>query len=166
MERIVYVLGAGFSANLGLPVISNFREKSQSLYLEDGEKFAHFRGVFDAIKKLSAIKNFYDVDLYNIEEILSLLAMSDFVDGGKSLQEQFTRYIQEVILACTPNIPVLQSLPGNYTDHLFGGANVNWEPNLWQPYGYFIASLCGISMSRSQNGEVSCRSEMRTSNTS
>jgi NAD-dependent SIR2 family protein deacetylase len=72
MERIVYLLGAGFSAPLGLPVMSNFYFKSQDMFLTDPEKYGHFKDVFDTIRDMSIIKNYYDANLFNIEEILSV----------------------------------------------------------------------------------------------
>ena len=41
MERVVYLLGAGFSAPLGLPVMSNFLEKSKYMYFEESENEEH-----------------------------------------------------------------------------------------------------------------------------
>jgi len=81
MDKVVYLLGAGFSAPLGLPVVSNFRVKSYELFARDPTKFAHFQEVFDRINELSRIKNFYDANLFNIEEILSLLEMEHHLEG-------------------------------------------------------------------------------------
>lgn len=41
-EKVVYILGAGFSAPLGLPVMSNFLVKSKDLYFSDTEKYKRF----------------------------------------------------------------------------------------------------------------------------
>jgi hypothetical protein len=35
MKNVVYVLGAGFSAYAGLPVMSNFIEKAKDIYFSD-----------------------------------------------------------------------------------------------------------------------------------
>src|SRR5437899_2255848 len=96
MERIVYLLGAGFSAPLGLPVMRNFRLKSQDMYLADSDKYGHFKEVFDTIRDMSIIKNYYDANLFNIEDILSILEMGEYLEGG-SLKEVFLRYIKDVI---------------------------------------------------------------------
>lgn len=32
VENVVYILGAGFSAQFGLPIMSNFLEKSKDMY--------------------------------------------------------------------------------------------------------------------------------------
>ena len=46
MEKVVYILGAGFSAPLGLPVISNFYEKSKDLYFSDTIQYKYFIKIF------------------------------------------------------------------------------------------------------------------------
>lgn len=144
MDKVVYLLGAGFSAPLGLPVVSNFRIKSYELFARDPTKFSHFQEVFDRINDLSRIKNFYDANLYNIEEILSLLEMEHHLEG-KKLPENFIRYIVEVIDHYTPKIEPHErgQIPGNWQDWLFG-------PNsLWDWYGTFVGSLLDLNFSRS-----------------
>lgn len=39
IQRVAYLLGAGFSAPLGLPVMSNFLAKAKDLYFEDQERY-------------------------------------------------------------------------------------------------------------------------------
>lgn len=80
MERVVYLLGAGFSAPLGIPVMSNFLIKSRDLYRLDQTRYAHFKEVFDTISELSVIETFYSADLLNIEEILSVLEIREYLE--------------------------------------------------------------------------------------
>ena len=89
MERITYILGAGFSAPLGLPVVRDFVSKSKDLFA-DPLRFRHFRYVFNAIKRLSVIKNYVTADMYDIEEVLSLLEMSHYLQG-RHLADKFVR---------------------------------------------------------------------------
>jgi hypothetical protein len=127
MDKVVYLLGAGFSAPLGLPVVSNFRIKSYELFARDPEEFSHFQEVSDRINDLSKIKNFYDANLYNIEEILSLLEMEHHLEG-KKLPKNFIKYILDVISYYTPKIEPHQpgGLPGNWQHSLFG-TNSLWQ---------------------------------------
>lgn len=53
MERIVYLLGAGFSAPLGLPIMSDFYFKSQDMFMAEPDKYSHFKEVFDTIRDMS-----------------------------------------------------------------------------------------------------------------
>ena len=73
MEKITYVLGAGFSAPLGIPVMRDFLTKSKDLYFFDTARYMHFQQVFDLIRDLSVAKDYFDTDLFNIEKVLSIL---------------------------------------------------------------------------------------------
>lgn len=132
MEKVVYILGAGFSAPLGLPVMSNFVEKSKDQYFSDPEKFAFFRDVFDAIDKLQKTKSYYETDLFNIEDILSILEFRTRFDvDGKHEQKRqlFLDYIVSVITHYTPD-QIFQENPNNLFNHA-----------LWIPYIQFVASI-------------------------
>ncbi|MFP1677842.1 SIR2 family protein [Alloalcanivorax sp. C16-2] len=136
MDRIVYVLGAGFSAPLGLPVMSNFLFKSKDMYLSDPEKYEHFDKVFEKIQEISVAKNYYKTNLFNIEEILSILEMSEFLDGLR-LKDDFVRYIRDVIDFYTPRLGEIHR-PGNWDDFVFGRGENN------KLFGFFVANLFGI----------------------
>ena len=109
-ERIVYILGAGFSQALGLPLMSDFLEKSKDLYFGDKEKYAHFSSIFEEIGKMGAGKTYLNLDLLNIEEILSVLTIRDMLtssDGGRG----FEQYITQVIKASTPRVDPVGRFP-------------------------------------------------------
>ncbi len=142
MDKVVYIIGAGFSAPLGIPVMGNFLFKSKDLYFKDPDKYPHFKQVFDTINKLSVTKNYYDSDLFNIEEILSILEMNEFLEGNK-LNIDFIKYIKDVISFYTPEIiPIGQNLPGNWEDFLFG------RDQSAELYGYFVANLMGLTFQK------------------
>ncbi|MGE5574109.1 MAG: SIR2 family protein [Bacteroidota bacterium] len=143
--NVVYVLGAGFSAPLGLPVMSNFLLLSKDLYFSKPAEYRYFADVFHQIAEMSSLKNYYRADLYNIEEILSILEMQSFV-GGDTLAEGFRRYISATIEAYTPPMqPYPGPLPSNWHRHLFGSLK-------WAPYGYFVADLCNLIVSKADHG--------------
>lgn len=106
MDNVVYILGAGFSAPLGLPVISNFISMAKDLYEKDRKKYQHFGKVLDRIrKKLAYVAWIYNCDLDNIEDILSILVMEQLV--GKSSQREINEYVKfilDVIQYYTPEI--------------------------------------------------------------
>ncbi|MHC5054287.1 MAG: SIR2 family protein [Planctomycetota bacterium] len=101
MENVVYLLGAGFSAPLGLPVMWDFYVRSKDIFASDPEKYAHFKQIFDTVESMHVAKSYYDTDLFNIEEILSVLEMQDTVAGTEH-SKLFERYIRDVIVATTP----------------------------------------------------------------
>jgi len=139
MEKIVYILGAGFSAPLGLPVMSNFLEKSKDLYFENPEKYKHFKKIFDRISDMSYCKNYYNTDLFNIEEILSILEMNDNVSGNSEFKEIFAQYLCDVIEYYTPNINSYSIIPelSDWYKYLFADD----VKKIFNYYGYFICSL-------------------------
>jgi hypothetical protein len=144
-DKVVYVLGAGFSAPLGLPVMSNFLMKSKDLYFSDPEQFSTFKDVFDNIAEMSVTKNYYDSDLFNIEEILSILEMQEIVGSG-GLKSGFIQYILDVIKHSTPPLrDRKESLPGNWHGSLFSGGILQSE------YGYFVSNLLGLQFERPPN---------------
>ncbi|HEX6901709.1 MAG TPA: SIR2 family protein [Thermoanaerobaculia bacterium] len=141
MERIVYLLGAGFSAPLGLPVMSNFLEKSKDLYFSDPQRYRYFEDVLNAIAKMSVVKNYYSTDLFNIEEILSVLAMQQNL-RGRRLKKAFLAYIADVISYYTPIFLPTENLPSNWQDRIFASAG---HPG--SLYGAFVANLIQLRVS-------------------
>lgn len=140
MERVIYLLGAGFSAPMGLPVMSNFLTRSKDLHANDPKQFAHFAPVFKTIRDLSYAKNYYNADLFNIEEILSILEMKESVDADAGERTEFIKYITSVVEACTPPLPSTPKLESGYWHHqIFGGD----AP--WLGYARFVAEMFNLS---------------------
>ena len=138
MESVVYILGAGFSAPLGLPVMANFLEKAKDLYFKDPTKFSYFNEVFREINHLYKIAGFFKSDLFNIEEILSILEMKSSL-AGKFDEGLFTKFISDVISAYTPEIkppPDLITTPQNWPISVYRSQD-GWSDYLRFTYGLF-----------------------------
>lgn len=103
MENVVYILGAGFSAYAGLPLMNDFVSKSKDMYFDNIVKYKHFEKLFRDIDKLYKIKNYYQSNMFNIEEILSLMEMQQKLGETDSLRKQFVAYITDVINFYSPN---------------------------------------------------------------
>jgi hypothetical protein len=140
MTKVVYLVGAGFSAPLGLPVMRNFVVKSKDMLALHPKEFAHFEKVFALIKDMSAAKNYYSADLFNIEEILSILEMSERV--GRRSTKRFIRYIIDVITFYTPPTPEVRPshLPANWYDRLM------MKNPEWTPYFFFALTLLRVRL--------------------
>jgi len=150
MEKIVYILGAGFSAPLNLPVMSNFLEKSKDMYFAESEKYSYFKNVFDNIREMSYAKNYYNCDLTNIEEILSILEMQERF-GNRRLKKSFIKFISDVIDHYTPEIIFEpKDLPNRWDEHLFSN-------QLQRYYGYFVANLLNIKISSHRSEDHGAR---------
>lgn len=102
MYKIVYVLGAGFSAPLGLPVMNNFIEKSQEIYSNGDQKYNYFKNIFKMRDEISCLKNIMSCNLHNIEEILSILEMGYYVSDNKRTLKQYKNYLKDVVDFYTP----------------------------------------------------------------
>ena len=135
MDKVVYITGAGFSAPLGLPVMSNFLLKAKDMYAVNSKKYAHFQEIFEQLDGMARIKHYFSSDLFNIEEILSVLEMERHV-GKIDSAESFTRLIRDVIEYYTPELQVTEAeFAGNPEHYLFG--------ETWRLYGYFVLGLLG-----------------------
>lgn len=141
MDHVVYLLGAGFSAPLGIPVMSEFLMKSKDMYAADAQRYAHFDSIFREIQRMSVAKNYYATDLYNIEEILSLLEIRDFVEGRR-FADEFRKYIVDVVEHYTPPFRGAENLPSNWPGLVFG------KDSPWREYGYFVMNLFGLQISK------------------
>ncbi|MGE0910490.1 hypothetical protein ACQGRJ_09880 [Bacillus atrophaeus] len=139
MEKIVYVLGAGFSAPLGLPVMSNFILRAKDIYFSNEERYKHFKEVFDLLNNMSVIKNFFNTDLYNIEEILSILEMNEYINENGEF-ERFKKFIVDVIEFTTPKYELMDNLIINWQKTILGNTEIN------RFYGTFISNLAGLKL--------------------
>ena len=142
MEKVVYLLGAGFSAPLGLPVMSTFLIKSKDAFAQDPEKYAHFSKVFETIKDMNACKSYFEADLFNIEEILSILEMQEGVEAS-SVTRSFTQYIKDVVQHYTPR-PRPPTVPPNDNTKGISWHNEIFGTDTWSTYGAFVANLFGV----------------------
>lgn len=139
-EHVVYLLGAGFSAPLGLPVMSNFVSKSKDQFSTASSEYKHFSDVFDLFEKLAKVKSFYRSDLSNIEEVLSILAIGDFREGVD--KTRFIKYLADVVSYYTPKLAqYVGTLPSNWRQFAFGNNRVHND------YGNFIFALARRSLS-------------------
>lgn len=133
MEKVVYLLGAGFSAPLGLPLVNNFLMNAKDMFAKDQNRYAHFSKVFDSIAEMLVAKSYFRTDLFNIEEILSILEMRERAMGSDL--GEFIVFIKEVIEYFTPAIPKFDVGKYNWWDAPF----VDASP--WINYFTFAASL-------------------------
>lgn len=160
MERIVYLLGAGFSAPLGLPVMKDFISKSKDM-ASSGKSgnYSYFENIFKMIKDISYLKSFINSDLFNIEEILSVLEMGYFV-GDKTINiEDFKKYIKDVITFNTPAIDFNQKdlMVSNWNNFIFGHDK---KLNL---YGLFVLNLFQLRIEKTkQNVSGEMKMEFET----
>ena len=99
MSNTVFILGAGASCEYGLPLISNFLERSKELY--DSTKVTeykeNYKRVFQAIGNLQNVNSKSFINIYNIEEVLSAFEMGRMINKlpGISKKEE----IEQIVLS-------------------------------------------------------------------
>jgi hypothetical protein len=98
-NNVVYFLGAGFSQPLGIPVMKDFYLKGKDLYYKNPGKYGYFLKVIKEINELDKVQKFFKSDLFNIEEILSLLETRP-----KKKTKEFVKFISDVVRYYTPGI--------------------------------------------------------------
>lgn len=123
--------------------MSNFIEKAKDQYFADMETYRSFADVFTSIDKLARIKNYFQTNLWNIEEILSILEMETYLDKTMS-RSLFRKFIADVITYCTK--PKFRPVDVIHTpDDLLG-------PDPWRQYVIFVASLMNCPPLRNTAG--------------
>lgn len=138
-NNIVYILGAGFSAPLDIPVMDNFIFDAKDIYFSDTQKYSGLETIIDQIESLSKIKNAYKGDLYNIEEVLSILEMEGLLNGSPETAEDIKTFIEDVIKYYTPEFPdPPQNFPSNWEVELFT------KERFLQRYGFFLGNLLNL----------------------
>lgn len=140
MEKTLYVLGAGFSAPLGMPVISNFLGVSKDMFQNEPDRYKDFASIFDRIDRMGKAKNFIHCDLNNIEEILSIIEMESFVEGRDETTE-FRKYIHDVITHCTPPLGLAEWAKTNPWHQVLFKCSNNAD---WSCFFAFVAMLFNL----------------------
>lgn len=80
-DRNVYILGAGFSAAAGVPIVHDFIERSRIYFddpssgLDDAER-EHFKRFLDFKRKMSQAREKVRIDLDDIEQLFGLEVIS------------------------------------------------------------------------------------------
>jgi len=137
--NVLYILGAGFSAPLGLPVISNFLFMARDMMELEPKRYQYFRSVLDQARSLSTAKNYLSADLFNIEHVLSIIEMRSHTRNEK-LPKEFIRFLADVVEYYTPNEPMSSlgpiALPQNRNDLCAVSAI---DHPLWSAYISFLA---------------------------
>lgn len=141
MKKIVYFIGAGFSVPAGLPVISNFLFKAKDQFFQNTNHYAYFEQVFDYIDELSKAKNFTNVDLFNVEEILSIADTHKLL--GKGLDKELSFFIKDVIKFYTPPFSPLEMefIPSKHSIKRLFGKN-----SVVQMYVNFFANVLHLKL--------------------
>jgi hypothetical protein len=97
-DRNVFVLGAGFSADAGAPLIHDFLQVSRELLDDpgselDNEEKRQFQLVFDFKKRVAQCREKFRIDLDNIEQLFGLVEMSHRLGSESATTRDATVYL-------------------------------------------------------------------------
>ncbi|MFH1311829.1 MAG: hypothetical protein ABIJ00_01245 [Candidatus Eisenbacteria bacterium] len=82
MARVVFILGAGASEDIGAPLISDFLDKAEDLKRGDKlsvEDRGSFENVFESLGRLRGIDSKCLINLDNIEEVFNTIEMGQII---------------------------------------------------------------------------------------
>ena len=126
-DKNVYLLGAGFSKEIGLPLQDDFLLVAKEVFFKNPDLYKHFERVFNYQDKLSKMRQFLNYPLLNLEHLFNLIEMDNFYSKSQSvaeIKEDFIKLICDVIIDKTPN-PFTHddsghlSLDNSFNDYLF-----------------------------------------------
>lgn len=106
IDKNVYILGAGFSKEIGLPLQDDFLLVAKDVFFKNPVLCKHFEKVFEYQDKLSKMRKFLNYPLLNLEHLFNLIEMDIFYSKSseiESVKECFTKLICDVLVEKTPN---------------------------------------------------------------
>jgi len=118
-DKNVYLLGAGFSKEIGLPLQDDFLLVAKEVFFKNSRLFKHFEKVFEYQDKLTKMKKYLNYPLLNLEQLFNLIEMDIFYSSNDdviSIKKNFIRLICDVLIDKTP-CPFHYNEKGNITIH-------------------------------------------------
>ena len=106
MDKNVYILGAGFSKEIGLPLQDDFLLLAKEVYFRHPQKYQHFNAVFDYQDKLSKMRQFLSYPLLNLEHLFNIMEMDIFYSKNQEtvrIKNDFVNLIKDVLMELTPS---------------------------------------------------------------
>jgi NAD-dependent SIR2 family protein deacetylase len=97
-DRNVYILGAGFSASAGAPLVRDFIDRSRLYFddpssnLEKGER-QHFERFLEFKRRMSQAREKVKIDLDDIEQLFGLVEMSQRLEHTRRDTRDSTVYV-------------------------------------------------------------------------
>jgi hypothetical protein len=104
-DKNVYILGAGFSKEIGLPLQDDFLLRAKEVFFRNPSKYEHFEKVFEYQNRQSVMRTFLSYPLLNLENLFNLLEMDLFYSRSPEVEEikkAFVQMIKDVIVELTP----------------------------------------------------------------
>lgn len=104
-DKNVYLLGAGFSKEIGLPLQDDFLLVAKDVFFKNPTQFSHFERVFNYQNNLSKMRQFLNYPLLNLEQLFNLIEMDLFYSkspGTAEIKNDLIKLICDVLIDKTP----------------------------------------------------------------
>jgi uncharacterized protein YydD (DUF2326 family) len=105
-DKNVYILGAGFSKEIGLPLQDDFLLLAKEVYFRDTRKYKHFEKVFEYQDSLSKMRKYLNYPLLNLEHLFNIMEMDVFYSKSEKvadIKNDFVSLICDVLMEQTPS---------------------------------------------------------------
>jgi hypothetical protein len=98
-QDVVFFIGAGFSASFNLPVMANFMNKAKDLYFSSQKDHKVIGETIKQIEQYSYVKNYMNINLHNIEDLLSIAYMESLIKKNTGMIKRIEEFIKDVIIS-------------------------------------------------------------------
>ncbi|HEY9073180.1 MAG TPA: hypothetical protein VIN67_03520 [Desulfobaccales bacterium] len=105
-DKNVYLLGAGFSKEAGLPLQGDFLMVAKEVYFKNPKLYEHFENVFKYQDELTKMKKYLNYPLLNLEHLFNLIEMDVFYSDNtekENIKNDFIKLISDVLIEKTAN---------------------------------------------------------------
>jgi hypothetical protein len=162
-DRNVYILGAGFSAEAGVPLIHGFLDSSRRLLDQpfselDSLEREHFRRVFEFRRQMAQAREKVRIDLDDIEQLFGLVEISQRLEDSPRETRDSTVYLIAKTLQLAVSLgnskrPYLGLPIETQRVHDVPWKQLRVEPNMVESpvqwyrvdvYDYFAGLVCGL----------------------
>ena len=141
MQQTSYIIGAGFSAPLGLPLRENFLERAKDMLFRHPERYEHHHALIKEFDQIAKVGVYCSTDPLDIEEALAIIEMENFAKARRS-KKPFVDLLTDTIEHYSMALEKIEGPVEEWISHPFGRHR---RINL---YGVFVASLLGIRLAQ------------------
>ncbi len=154
MQQTSYIIGAGFSAPLGLPTRANFLERAKDMLFRYPERYEHHHSLIKEFDQIAKVGVYCATDPLDIEEALAIIEMENFAKARRS-KKPFVDLIQDTVEHYSRALEKIEGpVEEEWLTHPFGRHR---RINL---YGVFAASLLSVRLA--QRAHAADRQEPET----
>ncbi len=138
MQQIRYIVGAGFSAPLGLPTRASFLERAKDMLFRHPDRYGHHHSLVKEFDQIAKVGIYCKTDPLDIEEALSIIEMENFAKARRT-KKPFLDLISDTVEYYSRALEKVE-----------GPVEEEWTVNPFGPhtrinlYGVFVTSLLGL----------------------